>query len=152
MNDTKPWYQSKTIWGSIIAMIAPLLTLATHNGVHILPADQDQLADMLSAGGTAFGGIVAIIGRSTATTTIAAAPKQIAPALLLGACLVQLAACTPDLSAALAQAKDDHASVCASVVGMWGTVSVARANEPGTTIKCPGEIDHGIKAAAATPQ
>jgi len=88
--ETKPWYQSKTIWGAIIAMIAPMLALLTHNGVHILPADQDQLADLLSGAGTTFGGILAILGRASARTQIASTP--IPPTVVIKG-LVLLIAC-----------------------------------------------------------
>jgi len=72
MNDTTPWYASKGVWGSLVAIVATLLAVATHNKVQILPADQDQLVSLIATAAGAVGGIVALYGRLTAT-------KQIGP-------------------------------------------------------------------------
>jgi len=76
MNDTKAWYESKGVWGSLISIIALVVGLF---GVHNLtPEVQAQLSDNLatigSALGVVVGSIVALYGRLTAKTTIA--PKQ----------------------------------------------------------------------------
>ena len=63
MNDSKQWYQSKTVWGSLIAILASLLQVA---GVDFDVAGQDQLADNLVALSGAVGGLVALYGRMSA--------------------------------------------------------------------------------------
>lgn len=60
MNDTKQWYQSKTVWGALIAIAASLLQAG---GVDLDVAGQDQLADNLVAISGAVGGLIAIYGR-----------------------------------------------------------------------------------------
>lgn len=68
MEDIKTWYQSRTIWGAIIAISA---SLAHAGGYSISTADQAQLADaVLSLAGTV-GGLVAIWGRMKATSRVA---------------------------------------------------------------------------------
>ncbi|PZU86612.1 MAG: hypothetical protein DI528_09060 [Shinella sp.] len=67
MNDLKQWYQSKTVWGALIAIAASALRLA---GFELTAADQLQLADIaVSAAGT-LGGLLAIYGRLKATRGI----------------------------------------------------------------------------------
>lgn len=60
MTDTKFWYQSKTVWGALIAIAASLLQAG---GIDFDAAGQDQLADNLVALSGAIGGLVAIYGR-----------------------------------------------------------------------------------------
>ncbi|GEO84389.1 MULTISPECIES: hypothetical protein [Alphaproteobacteria] len=60
MLDMKQWYQSKTVWGALIAMAAPLLR---HAGVEMGLAEQANLADALASFAGAFGGVLAIYGR-----------------------------------------------------------------------------------------
>ncbi|HWU62462.1 MAG TPA: hypothetical protein VN112_10605 [Ensifer sp.] len=68
MEDMKTWYQSRTIWGGIIAITA---SLAHAGGYSISVADQGQLADAaLSLAGTV-GGLVAVWGRMKATSKVA---------------------------------------------------------------------------------
>lgn len=67
MDDFKPWYTSKTIWGSIIALIA---AVASAFGVEI---DQHMQSTVVEAALqlVAIGGsILAVFGRMTATTKI----------------------------------------------------------------------------------
>ncbi|MFN7011130.1 MAG: hypothetical protein ACK4PN_13955 [Allorhizobium sp.] len=63
MLDAKPWYQSKTVWGALIAIAAPLLKQA---GVELGLAEQANLADALTTIVGALGGVLAIYGRVTA--------------------------------------------------------------------------------------
>jgi hypothetical protein len=67
MLDGKQWYQSKTVWGALIAMAAPLLR---HVGVEMGLAEQADLADALATLAGAFGGVLAIYGRVKATCSI----------------------------------------------------------------------------------
>ena len=67
MNGTKVWWQSKAIWGSIIALLAGVATLA---GVKLDVAMQDQLAQLLSGAGEIVGGTLAFYGRLTASGAI----------------------------------------------------------------------------------
>lgn len=64
MLDMKPWYQSKTVWGALIAMAAPLLRGA---GLDLAGSDQAVLADALVTLAGTFGGLLALYGRLTAT-------------------------------------------------------------------------------------
>ena len=67
MEDIKTWYQSRTIWGAVIAVAA---SLAHAGGYNLSAADQGQLADALvSLAGTA-GGLMAIWGRMKATAKV----------------------------------------------------------------------------------
>ncbi|SJZ64794.1 hypothetical protein [Consotaella salsifontis] len=65
--DSKKWYESKTIWGSIVALRASAVGLF---GLHIDPAAGDALALALANGAAAVGAIVAILGRIGATRQI----------------------------------------------------------------------------------
>ncbi len=67
MNGTKVWWQSKTVWGSIIALVAGAATLA---GVKLDATLQDQLAQLLSGAGEIVGGALAWYGRAKATGAI----------------------------------------------------------------------------------
>ncbi|MBR0556345.1 hypothetical protein J5J10_11715 [Ciceribacter sp. L1K23] len=67
MQDDKEWYRSKTVWGGLIAVAAPLLDLA---GFPIDQAMQADLSDKLALLAASVGGLLAIWGRLTATSTI----------------------------------------------------------------------------------
>lgn len=68
MDDMKTWYQSRTIWGAIIAVLA---SLAHAGGLNLTAGDQGQIADAaVSLAGT-LGGLVAIWGRLKATAKVA---------------------------------------------------------------------------------
>lgn len=64
---TKPWWQSKAIFGASIAILSGLAGLA---GIVIAPEDQQTLANLLFALGPIIGGIIAWIGRVKATNPI----------------------------------------------------------------------------------
>lgn len=70
MNDTKQWYQSKGVWGAVIALAATGLGAFFH--LSLTADQQSQLVDAAVAIGGAAGSIVAVWGRVTATTTIGA--------------------------------------------------------------------------------
>jgi len=67
MNGTKVWWQSKTVWGSIVGMLAGVATLA---GVHLDATLQDQLAALLTGAGEVAGGALAFYGRVTAKAVL----------------------------------------------------------------------------------
>ena len=72
MNGTKVWWQSKTVWGSIIALTAGVATLA---GVKLDATLQDQLAELLTGVGNIVGGALAWYGRYKATQTLSLSVK-----------------------------------------------------------------------------
>ena len=67
MIEEKAWYLSKTIWGSIIAVAASLLSSA---GLSIGGGMQSQLAEAAVQLAGALGGLFAIYGRLSATDII----------------------------------------------------------------------------------
>lgn len=70
--DTKSWWQSRTIIGSLIAVLAVLARLL---GYEIGDADQAALIDGASTLAGLVGGGLAIWGRVAATKAIGAAAK-----------------------------------------------------------------------------
>lgn len=60
---TKAWWTSKTVWGSIIALLAGFATLA---GVKLDATLQDQLADIFVGLANVAGGAIAWYGRAKA--------------------------------------------------------------------------------------
>lgn len=67
MNEIKTWYQSKTVWGALIAVAASILQVA---GLELGPASQAELADIAVAIAGAVGALVALYGRIVANATI----------------------------------------------------------------------------------
>jgi hypothetical protein len=67
MDLVKNWYQSKTIWGGLIAVAASALQLA---GLEIGAADQAELADIAVTLTGAAGGLLALYGRIAAVGSI----------------------------------------------------------------------------------
>jgi len=65
--DTKKWYASKTIWGSIFMLVALILS---GFGYTLNADDQITLADIATAIGGAVGVVLTIIGRVTASKKI----------------------------------------------------------------------------------
>jgi len=88
--NTKPWFQSKTIWGSVVAFVAMALKAF---GVDI-NADSPQLVDGILNVVSFAGTILAIYGRVRANSIIAPAPKDPPPVnlnfplLIAGICLL----------------------------------------------------------------
>lgn len=70
LNDTQPWYASKTIWGGVLAIALPLAATLLH--VNVTDADTQQIAALLAGAGGLVGGAIAIYGRIKATKTISA--------------------------------------------------------------------------------
>lgn len=68
MNDeTKPWYQSRTIWGAIIAGVAAIAQAA---GLSISESEQTQIITAVTGAGEMFGLLVVFLGRIKATKTV----------------------------------------------------------------------------------
>lgn len=62
-DDLKAWYQSRTVWGALIAILASLANAA---GLEVSAGDEGELVDlMVSAVGT-IGGLIALYGRISA--------------------------------------------------------------------------------------
>lgn len=64
---TKPWYLSRTIWASLIAVLSGGASLA---GMPVEDADQAVLADTILQAVSALAGMVAILGRLRAVSRI----------------------------------------------------------------------------------
>lgn len=67
MDENKKWYESRTVWGSAVVLLA---TAAGAFGFVVDEAIQGQLVDHIMAAITAAGGIVAIWGRIKASKKI----------------------------------------------------------------------------------
>lgn len=63
MTDMKMWYQSRAVWGGLVAILASCANLA---GLDITADDQMQLVDGLTALAAAAGGLLAVYGRISA--------------------------------------------------------------------------------------
>jgi hypothetical protein len=68
MEPIKPWYQSRTIWASIVTVGAAVAALF---GLPVGEADQIMLADKMLQLVTVIGGLAAIFGRVIAKSQIA---------------------------------------------------------------------------------
>ncbi len=67
MTNAKFWFQSKTIWASIVTI---LLSCSSFFDIRLDQADQGALTDTIMQFLTALSGIVALFGRISATTLI----------------------------------------------------------------------------------
>ena len=67
MSDEKVWYESKTIWGALIAIFASIINGL---GFDLDTVSQSQLADSVIQLIGAIGAILAIYGRLNATDVI----------------------------------------------------------------------------------
>lgn len=68
MDDAKAWYESKAVWGGLIALFAAILQARGH----MVPfQEQAMLTDAMTSAGGAFGALLAIYGRLAATKPIA---------------------------------------------------------------------------------
>jgi len=67
MDGMKFWYQSKTVWGALIAIAASVLQAA---GIQLEGDVQADLADIAVTLAGAVGGLLAIYGRLTAESGI----------------------------------------------------------------------------------
>lgn len=64
---TKKWYESKTIWGGIIALLAAALGAF---GYVIDTDTQATIVELVNVIGAAIGGLLAIIGRIKANKKV----------------------------------------------------------------------------------
>lgn len=62
-DDLKAWYQSRTVWGALIAILASLANAA---GVEVTAGDKADLADLIIAAVGTIGGMLALYGRISA--------------------------------------------------------------------------------------
>lgn len=67
MTDTKPWYLSRTIWASLVAILSATLGVL---GVSTETLDDGTLPDLLLQAVTGIAGIVALLGRLRASARI----------------------------------------------------------------------------------
>lgn len=68
MENNKPWYLSRGVWGPIIAAASPIVGALF--GIDITEAAQGELAAVIVALLTAIGGLVGVVGRVNATEKI----------------------------------------------------------------------------------
>lgn len=64
----KPWWQSKTMWGAVIAGLAPVIGTAFH--VSLSDAQVQQYSDAAATVATVLGAILAGYGRTQASVPI----------------------------------------------------------------------------------
>ncbi len=67
MNNTKPWYTSKTIWGSLVAVTA---AMASVFGLEIESQTQIVLTEAILQGVTIVASLFAVFGRLGAKSII----------------------------------------------------------------------------------
>ena len=67
MDFFKPWYLSRTIWASAIAVVA---TLANAFGFPLHAEDVSALPDVILQAVAAIAGVIAIVGRLSARSRI----------------------------------------------------------------------------------
>ncbi|MBT9368586.1 hypothetical protein KLP42_01655 [Rhizobium sp. CSW-27] len=67
MDNAKPWYLSKTIWGGVIALLAALLQATGQQGSPLAEGDLAEAATTLAG---AVGGVLSVYGRLAAKTSI----------------------------------------------------------------------------------
>ena len=67
MTAEKPWYLSRTIWASLVTILAAAAGLV---GLSVESVDQGLLTDSILQLVTAVSGLVAIVGRLRATSAI----------------------------------------------------------------------------------
>lgn len=73
MTNSKPWYTSKTIWGTILTFVG---FCATAVGMHLNPDAKESNAEAFGMIATLIGIIVSIVGRLNATKRIASDESQ----------------------------------------------------------------------------
>ncbi|AMM85010.1 hypothetical protein JET14_12835 [Martelella lutilitoris] len=67
MDNTKKWYLSKTVWGALLAIAAPLFQMG---GLYLDDGTQSELAASIATLAGASGGLVALFGRIAAKGTL----------------------------------------------------------------------------------
>ena len=68
MTETIKWWQSKTILGSIVAVLAGVGSIV---GLNLDASLQSQLVELVIGASSVIGGAIAVYGRMTAKKTIA---------------------------------------------------------------------------------
>lgn len=63
MNETKPWYLSRTVWGALIAIAA---SIGGAFGLMLGETDQSTLTDAILQAASAVGALIALFGRLSA--------------------------------------------------------------------------------------
>ncbi|MBM3482263.1 MAG: hypothetical protein FJX66_03065 [Alphaproteobacteria bacterium] len=76
MTDIKGFFESKAIWGGLIAFGAGIAALI---GYSVSAEDQAQLVELIAGGVGVFGALVAIYGRIKASKKIAVTPPGANP-------------------------------------------------------------------------
>lgn len=69
----KCWYQSRAMWGGLVAFLSGLAALW---GYEVTPETQKAALDLITALTTIIGGALALYGRFKATHTIGAPPTE----------------------------------------------------------------------------
>jgi hypothetical protein len=67
MQEEKKWWESRTVWGGLVAIGAAAAGAA---GYQVDADTQGQAVELILAGITAVGGLLAIVGRVKATKAI----------------------------------------------------------------------------------
>lgn len=67
MESSKPWYLSRTVWASLVTVAAALGGLM---GMSIASSDQALMTEAVLQIVTAVGGVIAVLGRLSATEKI----------------------------------------------------------------------------------
>lgn len=67
MNATKPWYLSRTIWASLVTVVAGL---GGFLGLPVEEQDSETISEMILQAVTAVSGLLAIFGRVAADSRI----------------------------------------------------------------------------------
>ncbi len=67
MEETKPWYLSKSVIGGLVAVVASVAGIFHYS---IGDADQAQLVELITGVVTLVGGVAAVVGRITASKKI----------------------------------------------------------------------------------
>ena len=67
MDYSKKWYLSKTVWGALLAVSAPLFQMA---GIYLDAGAQSELAASITTIAGASGGLLALFGRLSAKSAL----------------------------------------------------------------------------------
>ncbi|MDO6966808.1 hypothetical protein [Rhizobium alvei] len=73
MEEIKAWYQSRAVWGALVAILAGVLQMA---GLSLDAAGQAQLTDSVLALVGIVGGLLALYGRLKATAALGGADPE----------------------------------------------------------------------------
>lgn len=65
--NSKPWYESRGIWGALVTIAVAALSLA---GITIQPDEQAQFVDLLMVFGAGVGGVLSLVGRIKARSRV----------------------------------------------------------------------------------